>query len=180
MERMHQLYKEVSVPQLTAASSRKNQFSVPKIEKTVISSGIGKFKDDSKLIELVVSELKAITGQLPKITRAKKAISAFKLRENEVIGLMVTLRGERMWSFLDKLVNVVLPRLRDFRGIGSDSFDDRGSLTLGFRDTTIFSEIDVNKSDRQKGLAVTIVTTSRDSQEAKSLLKSLGFPFQKD
>ena len=157
-----------------------NLMAVPVVKKIIVSAGVGRFKDDSKMIESTINDLKIITGQLPKITRAKIAISAFKLRANEVVGLVVTLRGQRMWSFLDKLMNVVLPRVRDFRGISKSSFDGQGNLSLGFSDHSVFPEIDVNRIDKPKGFGITIVTSADSDDLGFNLLCHLGFPFRKD
>ncbi len=157
-----------------------NLMAVPTVSKIIVSAGIGRFKDDSKMIESTINDLKIITGQLPKVTRAKVAISAFKLRANEVVGLVVTLRGRRMWSFLDKLMNVVLPRVRDFRGISKASFDGQGNLSLGFSDHSVFPEIDVNRIDKPKGFGITLVTSADNDDLGFMLLRRLGFPFRKD
>lgn len=178
-ERLEGLYKEEIRPKLQREFGLANILAVPRIKKVMVSSGIGRFKDDPKLIESVANDIKLITGQVAKFTRSRKAISAFKLKAGDVVGLAVTLRGSRMWSFLDKLINVVLPRLRDFRGIDPASFDECGNLSLGFPEQTVFPEIDPNKIDRIKGLGVTIETSAGNSQRGKVLLSSLGFPFKR-
>lgn len=177
--RLEKVYRGEGRLNLMRELGKDNFFSLPKLEKIVVTSGIGKFKDDAKLIESCVADLKSITGQTPKITRARRAISAFKLKANDVVGLVVTLRGEKMWSFFDKLVSVVLPRVRDFRGLDEKSLDGRGSLSLGFVEHTVFPEIDVNHVDRLKSLGVTLRTSASDNRETKIFLSALGFPFKK-
>lgn len=179
-ERLEQLYKGQVLSKLMSELKLGNAMAAPKLKKIVVAAGIGKFKEDPKLIESATTDLRTITGQTPKITKAKVAISAFKLRANDVVGLVVTLRGEKMWSFLDKLVSIVLPRVRDFRGIDKSSFDGRGNLSLGFTEHTVFPEIDANKVDRMKSLGVTITTTAGTDERGKLLLSSLGFPFKKE
>ncbi|MBV9086534.1 MAG: 50S ribosomal protein L5, partial [Acidobacteriaceae bacterium] len=149
-----------------------------RLHKIVINMGVGEATQNAKLLDPAVTELGQITGQKPVVTRAKKSIAAFKVRENMPIGAMVTLRGPRMYEFLDRLVNVALPRVRDFRGVSTKSFDGRGNYTLGLRDQLVFPEIDYAKVDKMKGMNVTIVTTARSDNEARSLLKHLGMPFR--
>lgn len=156
----------------------KNPMAVPHLHKIVINMGIGEATQNAKVLDPAVNELGQITGQKPVVTRAKKSIAAFKVREGQSIGAMVTLRGDRMYEFLDRLVNVVLPRVRDFRGVSTKSFDGRGNYTLGLHDQLIFPEIDYAKVDKQKGMNVTIVTTARSDDQARSLLKHLGMPFR--
>jgi large subunit ribosomal protein L5 len=155
----------------------KNPMAVPKIEKVVLNMGMGEAISNSKLLDTAVEELATITGQKPVVTRAKKSIAAFKLREGVPIGTMVTLRGEKMYEFLDRLINVALPRVRDFRGVATRSFDGRGNYTLGIRDHVIFPEIDAGKVDKSKGMNITIVTSAKNDEQARFLLRELGMPF---
>jgi large subunit ribosomal protein L5 len=155
-----------------------NVMAVPKLEKIVINMGVGEATQNQKMMDPLVADLGAIAGQKPVVTRAKKSIAAFKLREGMPIGAMVTLRGDAMYEFLDRLISVALPRVRDFRGVSSKSFDGRGNYTLGLRDQLIFPEIDYSKVDKIKGMNVTIVTTATDDNGARALLKSFGMPFR--
>ncbi len=155
-----------------------NGMAVPKLEKIVINMGLGEATQNVKIIDPLLADLASIAGQKPVITKAKKSIAAFKLREGMPIGAMVTLRGDKMYEFLDRLINVALPRVRDFRGVSSKSFDGRGNYTLGLRDQLIFPEIDYAKVDKIKGMNVTIVTTAKDDNGARELLKSFGMPFR--
>jgi large subunit ribosomal protein L5 len=157
----------------------KNPMAVPKIEKVVLNMGMGEAISNSKILDAAVEELAIITGQKPIVTRAKKSIAAFKLREGVPIGTMVTLRGEKMYEFLDRLINLALPRVRDFRGVATKSFDGRGNYTLGVRDHLIFPEIDAGKVDKSKGMNITIVTTAKTDEQARVLLRELGMPFGK-
>jgi len=157
----------------------KNVMAVPKIEKVVLNMGMGEAIANAKILDAAVDELGQITGQKPVITRAKKSIAAFKLREGVPIGTMVTLRGEKMYEFLDRLINVALPRVRDFRGVATRAFDGRGNYTLGIRDHFIFPEIDIAKVDKSKGMNITIVTTAKNDEQARFLLRELGMPFGK-
>src|ERR1017187_4371477 len=156
----------------------KNPMAVPRLNKIVVNMGVGEATQNAKLIDPAVNELGQITGQKPVVTRAKKSIAAFKVREGMPIGAMVTLRGDRMYEFFDRLVTIVLPRVRDFRGVSTKSFDGRGNYTLGLHDQPIFPEIDYAKVDKLKGMNVTIVTTARSDDQARSLLKHLGMPFR--
>jgi large subunit ribosomal protein L5 len=156
-----------------------NPMAVPKIEKVVLNMGMGEAISNAKLLDTAVEELTTITGQKPVITKAKKSIASFKLREGQSIGTMVTLRGEKMYEFLDRLINIALPRVRDFRGVPTKSFDGRGNYTLGVRDHLIFPEIDAGKVDKSKGMNITIVTTAKNDEQARSLLRELGLPFAK-
>ena len=156
----------------------KNPMAVPRLHKIVVNMGVGEATQNAKLIDPAVNELGQITGQKPVVTRAKKSIAAFKVREGMPIGAMVTLRGDRMYEFFDRLVSIVLPRVRDFRGVSTKSFDGRGNYTLGLHDQLIFPEIDYAKVDKLKGMNVTIVTTARSDDQARSLLKHLGMPFR--
>ncbi len=167
------------VPALTQEFNYTNPMAVPKIEKISLNVGMGEATQNSKLIDGAMNELTAIAGQKPVITKARKSIAAFKLRENMPIGCAVTLRGERMYEFLDRLVNVALPRVRDFRGVSSKSFDGRGNYTLGLKDQLIFPEIDYNKVDKTKGMNISITTTARTDAEGMALLKHMGMPFTK-
>jgi len=151
---------------------------VPRLHKIVVNMGVGEATQNAKVLDPAVAELGQITGQKPVVTKAKKSIAAFKVREGMPIGAMVTLRGERMYEFLDRLINVVLPRVRDFRGVSTKSFDGRGNYTLGLRDQLIFPEIDYAKVDKLKGMNVTIVTTANSDNEARALLRSFGMPFR--
>lgn len=156
-----------------------NPMAVPKIEKVVLNMGMGEAISNAKLLDTAVEELTTITGQKPVVTKAKKSIASFKLREGQSIGTMVTLRGEKMYEFLDRLINIALPRVRDFRGVPTKSFDGRGNYTLGVRDHLIFPEIDAGKVDKSKGMNITIVTTAKNDEQARSLLRELGLPFAK-
>ena len=156
----------------------KNVMAIPKLEKIVINMGLGEATQNVKIMDPLVADLASIAGQKPVITKAKKSIAAFKLREGMPIGAMVTLRGDAMFEFLDRLISIALPRVRDFRGVSSKSFDGRGNYTLGLRDQLIFAEIDYAKVDKTKGMNVTIVTTAQDDNGARSLLRQFGMPFR--
>ena len=169
--------KEVAVA-LMKELELKNPMAVPRLHKIVVNMGVGDATQNAKVMDPAVAELGQITGQKPVVTRAKKSIAAFKVREGMPIGAMVTLRGDRMYEFFDRLVNIVLPRVRDFRGVSTKSFDGRGNYTIGLHDQLIFPEIDYAKVDKLKGMNVTIVTTARDDNQARSLLKHLGMPFR--
>ena len=155
----------------------KNPMAIPKVEKVVLNMGVGEAISNIKVLDNAVDELATITGQKPVVTKAKKSIASFKLREGQSIGTRVTLRGEKMYEFLDRLINVALPRVRDFRGVPTKSFDGRGNYTLGIRDHVIFPEIDVAKVDKSKGMNITIVTTAKNDEQARFLLRELGMPF---
>jgi large subunit ribosomal protein L5 len=157
----------------------KNPMAVPKIEKVVLNMGMGEAISNAKILDTAVEELSTITGQKPVVTKAKKSIASFKLREGQSIGTMVTLRGEKMYEFLDRLINIALPRVRDFRGVPTKSFDGRGNYTLGIRDHLIFPEIDAGKVDKSKGMNITIVTSAKNDEQARFLLRELGMPFGK-
>ena len=176
--RLREHYTKNVVPALKKEFGYENMMAVPKIEKVSINIGLGEATQNSKLMDGAVSELGTITGQKPIITRAKKSIAAFKLRENMPIGCMVTLRGDRMFEFLDRLMNVALPRVRDFRGISPKAFDGRGNYTLGLRDQLLFPEIDYMKVDKARGMNVSMVTTAKTDEEARKLLQLLGMPFR--
>jgi len=156
-----------------------NPMAVPKIEKVVLNMGVGEAIQNAKILDAAVDELSTITGQKPVVTKAKKSIASFKLREGQSIGTMVTLRGEKMYEFLDRLINIALPRVRDFRGVPTKSFDGRGNYTLGIRDHLIFPEIDPGKVDKSKGMNITIVTSAKNDEQARFLLRELGMPFGK-
>ena len=166
-------------PALFKSFGFKNLMQVPRIEKVVVNMGLGEALDNPKALDAATSDLMQITGQKPVQTKARRSIANFKLREGRLIGTKVTLRGDRMWAFLDRLLNIALPRVRDFRGVSSKAFDGRGNYTLGVRDHFIFPEIDYAKTDKSKGLNVTIVTTAGRDDRAKALLVSLGMPFGK-
>ena len=178
MSRLRERYKSEVIPALVKHFKYPNIMAVPSLEKTVINMGLGEAIQNGKILDSAIDELGKITGQRPIITRAKKSIANFKLREKMAIGTAVTLRGERMFEFLDRLLNVALPRVRDFRGISTKSFDGRGNFTLGLRDQLIFPEIDYAKVDKIKGMNVTIVTTAQTDDEARELLRLLGVPFR--
>ena len=169
--------KEVA-PALVKELELKNPMAVPHLHKIVVNMGVGEATQNAKVLDPAVNELGQITGQKPVVTRAKKSIAAFKVREGQAIGAMVTLRGDRMYEFFDRLVNIVLPRVRDFRGVSTKSFDGRGNYTLGLHDQLIFPEILYEKVDKQKGMNVTIVTTAANDNQARMLLKHLGMPFR--
>jgi large subunit ribosomal protein L5 len=176
--RLREHYLKKAVPALAKEFGYKNVMAVPKIEKVSVNIGLGEATQNAKLIDGAVAELGAICGQKPVITKARKSISAFKLREGMPIGTMVTLRGDRMYEFLDRLMNVALPRVRDFRGVSTKSFDGRGNYTLGVRDQLIFPEIDYSKVEKTKGMNVSITTSARTDAEALSLLRAMGMPFR--
>jgi len=169
--------KEVA-PALMKEFSIKNPMAVPRLEKIVVNMGVGEATQNAKVLDPAINELGQITGQKPVVTRAKKSIAAFKVREGQPIGAMVTLRGEHMYEFFDRLVNVALPRVRDFRGVSTRSFDGRGNYTLGLREQLMFPEIDYAKVDKSRGMNVTIVTTAKNDNEARALLKHMGMPFR--
>jgi large subunit ribosomal protein L5 len=176
--RLREKYQSEIVPALRARFGYTNPMQVPRLEKVVINMGIGEGSRDFKVVEAAQQELALIAGQRPIITRAKKAISAFKLREGMPIGLKVTLRGERMYEFLDRLINIAIPRVRDFRGLATRSFDGRGSHTLGLREHLIFTELDYNKVQKTRGMDITTVTSAKTDEEARELLRLLGMPFR--
>jgi len=176
--RLHLKYGKEVVPALVKHFNYTNVMAVPKLEKIVINMGLGEATANAKIMDVAVGELGQIAGQRPVMTRAKKSIANFKLRQNMPIGAAVTLRGERMYEFFDRLTSVVLPRVRDFRGVSMKSFDGRGNYTLGLRDQLIFPEISYEKVDKIRGMNVTIVTTARSDDEARELLKQLGMPFR--
>ena len=176
--RLRNHYKKNVVPALTKEFGYKNVMAVPKINKVSVNIGLGEATQNPKLMDGAVNELSAIAGQKPLVRKAKKSIAAFKLREGMSIGCMVTLRGDRMYEFLDRLMNVALPRVRDFRGVSQKSFDGRGNYTLGVRDQLIFPEIDYNKVEKVKGMNISITTTAKTDAEGLALLKNMGMPFR--
>ena len=176
--RLREHYLKNVVPALTKEFGYKNVMAVPKVEKVSINIGLGEATGNTKLMDAAVTELTQIAGQKPVVTKARKSIAAFKLREGMSIGTMVTLRGDRMYEFLDRLLNVALPRVRDFRGVSSKSFDGRGNYTLGVKDQLIFPEIDYSKVDKTRGMNISITTTARTDAEGVALLKQMGMPFR--
>ncbi len=178
---MHKLkahYQKVVVPALMKRFEYRNVMEVPRIVKVVVNVGVGEALDNAKALDGAVEDLTHITGQRPVITRARKSIAAFKLREGRAIGVKVTLRGERMWSFLDRLMNVALPRTRDFRGVPSTAFDGRGNYTLGLREQVLFPEIQIDKIDKVRGMEISVVTTAQTDEEGRELLRLIGMPFR--
>jgi len=176
---MQEIYNKEVVPALRKAFDFKNIMQVPRVEKVVINIGMGEALDNPKSLEAAVSDLTIITGQKPIMNKARKSIANFKLREGRLIGTKVTLRGDRMWAFLDRLLNTALPRVRDFRGVSANAFDGRGNYTLGLHDQLIFPEIEYDKIDKLRGMEVTIVTTAKNDDQARVMLKLLGMPFGK-
>lgn len=179
MYRLKEKYQKEVVPELKKKFGYKNVMQVPGLKKIVLNIGLGEAIQNSKALESAESDLAAIAGQHPVITKSKKSIAVFKLREGMPIGIMVTLRGRRMYEFYDKLVSVVLPRIRDFQGLSPDSFDGQGNYTMGLKEQIMFPEIDYDKVDKVRGLEIVIVTSARNDEEGRSLLQSLGMPFRK-
>lgn len=179
MNKLKELYQNEVAPGLMKGLNLENVMQVPRIQKVVINIGLGEAMDNPKALEAAVADMSAITGQKPVITKARKSIANFKLREGRAIGAMVTLRGDKMWSFLDRLMNIVLPRVRDFRGVSAEAFDGRGNYTLGLREQVIFPEIEFDKVDKVRGMEITIVTTAQTDDQAAMLLQMLGMPFRK-
>jgi large subunit ribosomal protein L5 len=175
--RLHERYRAEVVPALIKQFEYGNPMEVPRVDKIVVNIGLGEALTNAKAIDAAVGDLSTITGQKPIVTRAKRSIAQFRLRTGNPIGAKVTLRGERMWDFLDRLTSIALPRIRDFRGIPSKSFDGRGNYSLGFREQLAFPEIDYDKVDRLRGLEISIVTTAKSDEESKRLLELLGMPF---
>jgi large subunit ribosomal protein L5 len=173
-------YKNEVAPALMDALNLDNIMQIPRIQKVVVNIGVGEALENAKALDAAVADLTQITGQKPIVNKARKSIAAFKLREGRAIGVKVTLRGDRMWAFLDRLINIALPRVRDFRGISPNSFDGRGNYTLGLREQLVFPEIEYEKIDKVRGMEVTIVTSARDDDEARQLLGMLGMPFRKE
>jgi len=180
MNRMQERYQQEVVPALQNAFNYRNIMEVPRIQKVVVNIGLGEAMGNSKALEAAITDMTTITGQKPIQTKARKSISNFKLREGVVIGVKVTLRGDRMWAFIDRLVNVALPRVRDFRGISPDAFDGRGNYTLGLRDQLIFPEIEYDKIDKLRGMEITIVTTAKNDEHSRAMLRFMGMPFRKE
>jgi len=176
--RLKQIYKEKLVPELKAKLGLKNTMQVPRILKITINMGVGEAVADKKVMDAATADMAKITGQKPAVTKAKKSVATFKVRDGQAIGCKVTLRGDRMYEFLDRLMNVALPRVRDFRGVSSKSFDGRGNYTLGIKDQLIFPEIDYNKVEKVKGMNISITTTARTDAEGLALLKHMGMPFR--
>jgi large subunit ribosomal protein L5 len=177
--RLKERYQNEVAPALLKEFNYKNPMQVPKLNKVVVNIGMGEVIQNPRAIENAIADLTAITGQRPVITRARRSVASFKLREGMQIGCMVTLRGERMYTFLDKLLNVALPRLRDFQGVSPDAFDGRGNYTLGLREQLVFPEIDYDKVDKVRGMEISVVTTARSDQEGRRLLALLGMPFRR-
>ena len=177
MPRLRELYREHIVPAMRKELGYQNVMQVPRLEKIVVNVGVGEALQNAKALDATVQDITTITGQKPIVTRARKSIANFKLREGNPIGVKVTLRGNRMWDFLDRLCNIALPRQRDFRGISPDSFDGRGNYSLGLREQLVFPEIDYDKIDKIRGMEIAIVTTAQTDEEALHLLRHLGLPF---
>jgi large subunit ribosomal protein L5 len=180
MSRLKERYQKDVVPALTKEFGYKNVMAVPRIEKVVVNMGLGEATSNAKIVDVGADELARITGQKPVTRRSKKSIAAFKVRKGMPIATMVTLRGERMWEFLDRLMSVALPRVRDFRGVSPRGFDGRGNYTLGLRDQLLFPEIDYMKVDKARGMNVSVVTTAKTDQEARKLLQFIGMPFRQN
>lgn len=180
MNKMKEKYQNEVVPALRKQFNYSNVMMVPRISKVVVNIGLGEALDNPKAIDAAVEDLQKITGQKPQLRKARKSIAAFKLREGRIIGVRVTLRGDRMWDFLDRLINIALPRVRDFRGISPNSFDGRGNYTLGLRDQLVFPEIEYDKVDKLRGMEISIVTTAQNDEEGRALLAHLGMPFKKE
>jgi large subunit ribosomal protein L5 len=178
MHRLKEYYNEQIRPALMKRFSYNNVMQVPRVTKVVVNIGVGEAIDNAKALDAAVEDLTKITGQKPIVTRARKSIANFKLREGKTIGVKVTLRGEHMWAFLDRLANVALPRTRDFRGISATGFDGRGNYTLGLREQLLFPEIEYDKIDKVRGMEITVVTTALSDEEGRELLRLLGMPFQ--
>jgi large subunit ribosomal protein L5 len=179
MNKMLERYQNEAVPGLKKAFNYKNVMQIPRIQKIVVNIGVGEALENAKALEYAVADLTTVTGQKPIQIKARVSIANFKLREGRLIGTKVTLRGPRMWAFLDRLVNVTLPRVRDFRGVSANAFDGRGNYTLGLKDQLVFPEIEYDKIDKLRGMEVTIVTTAQNDDEARTLLQLLGMPFSK-
>ncbi len=179
MNIMHERYQKEVAPALFKQFGFKNVMQVPRIEKIVVNIGVGEALDNAKALEAAVGDLTTVTGQKPVTTKARKSIANFKLREGRLIGAKVTLRGERMWAFLDRVLNIALPRVRDFRGVSANAFDGRGNYPLGLKDQLVFPEIEYDKIDKLRGMEVTIVTSAKNDEQARALLQMLGMPFVK-
>jgi Ribosomal protein L5 len=177
---MQERYQKEVIPALRKAFDYKNVMQVPRIDKVVLNIGLGSEQENAKALEAAMGDMTTIAGQKPVMTKARKSIANFKLREGRIIGTKVTLRGDKMWAFLDRLVNTALPRVRDFRGVSPDAFDGRGNYTLGLRDQLIFPEIEYDKIDKLRGMEVTIVTTAKSDDHARLMLQLMGMPFKKE
>jgi large subunit ribosomal protein L5 len=180
MSRLREKYQKEVIPALTKEFGYKNVMAVPRVEKVVVNMGLGEATSNAKLVDVGADELARITGQKPVTRRAKKSIAAFKVRKGMPIATMVTLRGERMWEFLDRLMTIALPRVRDFKGVSPKGFDGRGNYTLGLRDQLLFPEIDYMKVDKARGMNVSVVTTAKTDEEARKLLQFIGMPFRQN
>ena len=180
MSRMRDRYSKDVVPALAKEFGYKNVMAIPKLEKIVVNMGLGEATGNAKIVDTGVDEIARVTGQKPVVTRAKKSIAQFKVRQGMPIGAMVTLRGDRMWEFLDRLISVALPRVRDFRGVSPRGFDGRGNYTLGLKDQLLFPEIDYMKVDKARGMNVSVVTTAKTDEEARKLLQFIGMPFRQN
>jgi large subunit ribosomal protein L5 len=178
MNKLRQRYEETVRPEMIKQFSYHNHMEAPRVTKVVVNVGVGEALDNARALDASVEDIGKITGQRPVITKARKSIANFKLREGRSIGVKVTLRGERMWAFLDRLINVALPRTRDFRGIPTNGFDGRGNFTLGLREQVLFPEIQIDKIDKVRGLEISVVTTARTDEEGRELLRQLGMPFR--
>ena len=178
--RLKTKYREEIIPALEAEFNHSNPHNVAGLQKIVVNMGVGEAARDSKVLDGAIADITAITGQKPQVTKAKKSIAQFKLREGQPIGCHVTLRGDRMWEFLDRLLATALPRISDFRGLSPKQFDGNGNYTFGLTEQTVFHEIDQDKIDRVRGMDITLVTTAKDDSEGRSLLRQLGFPFKED
>ena len=180
MNRMQERYQKEAVPALLKAFQYKNVMQVPRINKVVVNIGLGEAMDNPKALEAAMADIAIVTGQKAVMTKSRKSIANFKLREGRVIGTKVTLRGDKMWAFLDRVINTALPRVRDFRGVSPEAFDGRGNYTLGLRDQLIFPEIEYDKIDKLRGMEVTIVTTAQSDDHARLMLQLVGMPFKKE
>lgn len=180
MPRLKKKYNEEIRSQLEKDLEIKNVMEVPKLSKIVVNMGVGAAAGDAKLLDAAMTDMRVITGQQPMVTRAKKSIAGFHIREGQAIGCKVTLRGDRMWEFLDRLLATAIPRVRDFRGLSTKSFDGRGNYSMGVTEQLIFPEIDYDKIDRTRGMDITVVTTAKDDENALALLRALGFPFKSE
>ena len=178
MSRLKERYSKDVAPALTKEFGYKNVMAIPKIEKIVVNMGLGEATGNAKIVDTGVDEIARVTGQKPVVTRAKKSIAQFKVRQGMPIGTMVTLRGDRMWEFLDRLISIALPRVRDFRGVSTKGFDGRGNYTLGLKDQLLFPEIDYMKVDKARGMNISVVTTAKTDEESRKLLQLLGMPFR--
>ena len=179
MARLKEFYQKTVIPKLTTDLGVKNAMQVPKITKITVNMGVGEAVADRKVMDAAVADLTKITGQKPKLCMSKKSIASFKVRENLAIGTKVTLRGERMWEFFDRLVTIAIPRIRDFRGINPRSFDGRGNFSLGIKEQIIFPEIQYDQIDQLRGMDITITTTAKDDKQGRALLNAFNFPFRK-